>query len=102
MKISHFKKTKRYFKNMSEIKNYLEATRISFFDELNNVILPLYKDNEMEFDEIPTNSRYDDKLLFRVKDKIVRTENDYGDNFRANGEEVCKTAFDTARSIWYC
>lgn len=42
---------------MSEIKNYLEATRISFFDELNNVILPLYKDNEMEFDVMNIHGR---------------------------------------------
>ena len=42
---------------MTEIKNYLETTRISFFDELNSVILPLYEDNEMNFDVMNIHGR---------------------------------------------
>ena len=59
-------------------------------NEINVILQDIFnpRNSEMEFDEIPSNSKYDEKQLYRIKDKIVRTENDYSDNFRANGEEA--------------
>ena len=44
---------------------------------------------DCEFDKIPSNNRYENSFIFRIKDKIIRTENDYTtEKMRANGEEA--------------
>jgi exodeoxyribonuclease V alpha subunit len=70
-------------------------------NDINNILQNIFnpRNTEMEFDEIPSNYKYDDKFTFRIKDKIVRTENDYGDNFRANGEEAEIIDYDGEKII---
>lgn len=83
--ITPFKKTEFKF-NTNDINNILQ-----------NIFNP--RNTEMEFDEIPSNYKHDDKFTFRIKDKIVRTENDYGENFRANGEEAEIIDYDGEKII---
>lgn len=50
----------------------------------------LYKEQN-----IPSNHKYDNGFMFRIEDKIIRTENDYSsDKMRANGEEATIKDFD--------
>ena len=78
-------------KNTTKFITPFKNTKFKFnTNEINIILQDIFnpRNSEMEFDEIPSNSKYDDKQLYRIKDKIVRTENDYSDNFRANGEEA--------------
>uniref|UniRef100_A0A6C0IFB5 UvrD-like helicase C-terminal domain-containing protein n=1 Tax=viral metagenome TaxID=1070528 RepID=A0A6C0IFB5_9ZZZZ len=61
---------------------------------LQNIFNPLNED--WEYDKIPSNNKWENKFQFRVKDKIIRTENDYSDDekMRANGEEASILDFD--------
>jgi hypothetical protein len=61
---------------------------------LQNIFNPLNED--WEYDKIPSNNNWENKFQFRVKDKIIRTENDYSDDekMRANGEEASILDFD--------
>ncbi len=75
-----------YFKNT----NYLFNTIL-----LNNILQDLFNPLNEEFDKIPSNFKYENKFTFRVKDKIIRTENDYSNvKMRANGEEAEILDFD--------
>jgi ATP-dependent exoDNAse (exonuclease V) alpha subunit len=50
----------------------------------------LYKEQN-----IPSNHKYDNGFMFRIGDKIIRTENDYSsEKMRANGEEATIKDFD--------
>jgi exodeoxyribonuclease V alpha subunit len=52
---------------------------------LQDLFNPLNED----FDRIPSKFKYENGFTFRVKDKIIRTENDYTTSkMRANGEEA--------------
>ena len=57
-------------------------------NNINNIIQKIFNPCEFDFYKIPSNNKYEDEFEFCVKDKIVRTENEYGENFRANGEEA--------------
>jgi exodeoxyribonuclease V alpha subunit len=61
---------------------------------LQNIFNPLNED--WEYDKIPSNNKWENKFQFRVKDQIIRTENDYSDDekMRANGEEASILDFD--------
>jgi ATP-dependent exoDNAse (exonuclease V) alpha subunit len=77
--ISYFKKT-----------NYLFNTI-----KLNNVLQDLFNPLNEDFDRIPSKFKYESGFTFRVKDKIIRTENDYASpKMRANGEEAEIIEFD--------
>ena len=44
---------------------------------------------------IPSNSKFDNEFVFKIHDKIIRTENDYSsEKMRANGEQAKITDFD--------
>ena len=54
-------------------------------DKLNKILQNNYNPNQKE---IPTSNKYN-KYIFRVNDRIIRTENDYSnDKMRANGERA--------------
>jgi ATP-dependent exoDNAse (exonuclease V) alpha subunit len=77
--ISYFKKN-----------NYLFNTI-----KLNNLLQDLFNPLNEDFDIIPSKFKYENGFTFRVKDKIIRTENDYASpKMRANGEEAEIIEFD--------
>jgi ATP-dependent exoDNAse (exonuclease V) alpha subunit len=60
--------------------------------EINNLLQDIYNPNGSI---IPSNSKYDNKMIFKISDKIIRTENDYSsEKMRANGEEALILDFD--------
>lgn len=61
--------------------------------KLQNIFNPL--NDNLEFDKIPRNCKYENGYSFRVNDKIIRTENDYNSKkMRANGEEALILGYD--------
>lgn len=67
---------------------------------INNLLQNLYNPEniDFEYDKIPSNNKYDNSFIFRVKDKIIRTENDYSsEKMRANGEEAEILDFDGSK-----
>jgi len=59
---------------------------------INNLLQEIYNPNG---EIIPSNSKYENGMVFKIHDKIIRTENDYTtEKMRANGEEAKITAFD--------
>lgn len=61
---------------------------------LNNIIQDIFNPSN-NLNNIPSNLKYENKFVFRVNDKIIRTENDYsGEKMRANGEEATIKDFD--------
>ena len=64
---------------------------------INNLIQNKFnpEDLDNEYDKIPSNYKYENSFTFRIKDKIIRTENDYSsEKMRANGEEAEIIDFD--------
>jgi ATP-dependent exoDNAse (exonuclease V) alpha subunit len=64
---------------------------------INNLIQNKFnpEDLDNEYDKIPSNYKYENGFTFRIKDKIIRTENDYSsEKMRANGEEAEIIDFD--------
>lgn len=60
--------------------------------EINNLLQDIYNPNGSI---IPSNSKFENKLIFKISDKIIRTENDYSsEKMRANGEEARILDFD--------
>jgi hypothetical protein len=60
---------------------------------LQDIFNPL--NDNFEFDEIPRSCKYENGFSFRIKDKIIRTENDYSSKkMRANGEEALIFGYD--------
>ena len=65
--------------------------------KINNLIQNRFnpENTDRDFDNIPSNNKYHNSFIFRVKDKIIRTENDYSsEKMRANGEEAQILNFD--------
>ena len=55
---------------------------------------------DFEYDKIPSNYKYENSFIFRIKDKIIRTENDYSsEKMRANGEEAEIIDFDGLNQV---
>jgi len=65
--------------------------------DLNNIIQNIFNpiSNDLKYNSIKSTNIFENKE-FRIKDKIVRTENDYSDEekMRANGEEASIEDFD--------
>jgi exodeoxyribonuclease V alpha subunit len=60
--------------------------------EINNLLQDIYNPDGSI---IPSNNKFDDKMIFKISDRIIRTENDYSsEKMRANGEEAKILDFD--------
>jgi len=60
--------------------------------EINNLLQDIYNPDGAI---ISSNNKFDDKMIFKISDRIIRTENDYSsDKMRANGEEAKILDFD--------
>jgi len=60
--------------------------------EINNLLQDIYNPNGSI---IPSNNKFENKMIFKISDKIIRTENDYSsEKMRANGEEALIQDFD--------
>jgi hypothetical protein len=60
--------------------------------EINNLLQDIYNPNGSI---IPSNNKFENKMIFKISDKIIRTENDYSsEKMRANGEEALIHDFD--------
>jgi exodeoxyribonuclease V alpha subunit len=60
--------------------------------EINNLLQDIYNPNGSI---IPSNNKFENKMIFKISDKIIRTENDYSsEKMRANGEEALIQYFD--------
>jgi hypothetical protein len=60
--------------------------------EINNLLQDIYNPNGSI---IPSNNKFENKMIFKILDKIIRTENDYSsEKMRANGEEALILDFD--------
>jgi len=60
--------------------------------EINNLLQDIYNPNGSI---IPSNNKFENKMIFKISDKIIRTENDYSsEKMRANGEEAVILDFD--------
>jgi hypothetical protein len=60
--------------------------------EINNLLQDIYNPNGSI---IPSNNKFENKMIFKISDKIIRTENDYSsEKMRANGEEAFIHDFD--------
>jgi ATP-dependent exoDNAse (exonuclease V) alpha subunit len=60
--------------------------------EINNLLQDIYNPNGSI---IPSNNKFENKMIFKISDKIIRTENDYSsEKMRANGEEAVIQDFD--------
>lgn len=59
---------------------------------INNLLQDIYNPNGSI---IPSNNKFENGLIFKISDKIIRTENDYSsEQMRANGEQAKITDFD--------
>lgn len=68
-------------------KKYLFNT-----NAINNLLQDIYNPDGMI---IPSNNKYENGYVFKIDDKIIRTENDYTtEKMRANGEQAKITGFD--------
>ena len=61
-------------------------------NEINNLLQDIYNPNSTI---IPSNNKFENGIIFKISDKIIRTENDYSsEKMRANGEQAKITDFD--------
>jgi hypothetical protein len=85
------KQTTKFITNFNKEKFTFNTKVIN--NILQNRFNPLIEG--FEHDLIPSNCKYENGFAFRVKDKIIRTENDYSSKkMRANGEEATILNFD--------
>jgi exodeoxyribonuclease V alpha subunit len=60
--------------------------------EINNLLQDIYNPDGSI---IPSNNKFENKMFFKISDRIIRTENDYSsEKMRANGEEAKILDFD--------
>lgn len=79
------------------ITGFNKENKIFNTKTINNLIQNKFnpEDLDNEYDKIPSNYKYENSFTFRIKDKIIRTENDYSsEKMRANGEEAEIIDFD--------
>ena len=80
----------------------LQKKKIFNTTHLNNIIQNIFNPENLdyEYDTISSNNKYDNGFTFRVKDKIIRIENDYSsEKMRANGEEANILEFDGLKVV---
>jgi len=83
--------------NTKFITGYASKKRIFNTIDINNLLQNIFNPEniDFEYDKIPSNHKYENSFIFRVKDKILRIENDYSSKkMRANGEEANILDFD--------
>jgi exodeoxyribonuclease V alpha subunit len=83
--------------NVKFITGFATEKKIFNTNNLNNLL-----QNKFNFKNviIPSNHKYEDSFVFKVKDKIIRIENDYSSKkMRANGEEASILDFDGTKVI---
>jgi len=80
-------------KDNSKFITYFNSDKYLFNTvEINNLLQDIYNPNGSI---IPSNSKFETKMIFKISDKIIRTENDYSsEKMRANGEEARILDFD--------
>jgi len=86
-------KTNQLNKDNTRFITYFNSDKYLFNTvEINNLLQDIYNPNGSI---IPSNSKFDNKMIFKLSDKIIRTENDYSsEKMRANGEEAHVLDFD--------
>jgi hypothetical protein len=85
--------TNKLNKDNSKFITYFNSDKYLFNTvEINNLLQDIYNPNGSI---IPSNNKFENKLIFKIEDKIIRTENDYSsEKMRANGEEAKILDFD--------
>jgi ATP-dependent exoDNAse (exonuclease V) alpha subunit len=87
IQINHLNKDNSRFITYFNSDKYLFNTV-----EINNLLQDIYNPNGSI---IPSNSKFENRMIFKITDKIIRTENDYSsEKMRANGEEARILDFD--------
>ena len=82
-------------KNTTKFITYFNSSKFKCNTNVINSILQDKFNPSNGVDNIPSNSKYDTDTMFRINDKIIRTENDYSnEKMRANGEEADILYFD--------
>jgi hypothetical protein len=86
-------KTNQLTKDNTRFITYFNSDKYLFNTvEINNLLQDIYNP---ESSIIPSNSKFENRLIFKISDKIIRTENDYSsEKMRANGEEARILNFD--------
>ena len=83
--------------NVKFITGFATEKKIFNTNNLNNLLQNKFN---LKNDIIPSNHKYEDSFVFKVKDKIIRVENDYSSKkMRANGEEASILDFDGTKVI---
>ena len=87
--------THSFNKNTTKFITYFNNTKFKFNTSSINSILQDIFNPSNGIDNIPSNNKYEKDTIFRINDKIIRTENDYSsEKMRANGEEAEILDFD--------
>lgn len=87
--------TNSFNKNTTKFITYFNNTKFNFNTSSINSILQDIFNPSNGIDNIPSNNKYEKETIFRINDKIIRTENDYSnEKMRANGEEAEILDFD--------
>jgi len=87
--------THSFNKNTTKFITYFNNTKFKFNTSSINSILQDIFNPSNGADNIPSNNKYEKDTVFRINDKIIRTENDYSsEKMRANGEEAEILDFD--------
>jgi hypothetical protein len=87
--------THSFNKNTTKFITYFNSTKFKFNTSSINSILQDIFNPSNGMDNIPSNNKYEKDTIFRINDKIIRTENDYSsEKMRANGEEAEILDFD--------
>ena len=90
--------THSFNKNTTKFITYFNNTKFKFNTSSINSILQDIFNPSNGIDNIPSNNKYEKDTIFRINDKIIRTENDYSsEKMRANGEEAEILDFDGRR-----
>jgi len=77
----------------SKFITYFKSNKYLFNTvKINNILQDIFNPDGSI---IPSNSKFDNEFVFKIDDKIIRTENDYSsEKMRANGEQAKITDFD--------
>lgn len=90
--------TNSFNKNTTKFITYFNNTKFKFnTNSINSILQDIFNPSN-GMDNIPSNNKYEKDTIFRINDKIIRTENDYSnEKMRANGEEADILEFDGRR-----
>jgi ATP-dependent exoDNAse (exonuclease V) alpha subunit len=89
----HLIESNQLTKDNSKFITYFNTDKYLFNTvEINNLLQDIYNPNGSI---IPSNNKFENRSIFKILDKIIRTENDYSsEKMRANGEESRVLYFD--------